>query len=67
MYVLTIGSTYFCADPIHEFEHYAVMPYEETPYARHITLADFVNKLVFYYSKALEVVRNVGAGEDGGI
>ncbi|MCC6056886.1 MAG: hypothetical protein LM583_09445, partial [Desulfurococcaceae archaeon] len=52
------------AKSIHEFEFYAVKPSEETPYARPISLAALINKLMFYYSKALEVVRNVDADEN---
>jgi hypothetical protein len=52
------------ADSAHEFEFYAVKPSEETPYARPISLAALINKLMFYYSKALEVVRNVDANEN---
>ena len=52
------------ADSVHEFEFYAIKPSEETPYARPISLANFVNKLMFYFNKAIWVVRNVDADEN---
>jgi hypothetical protein len=42
------------AKSIHEYEYYAVKPSEDIPFARPSSLAAFVNKLMFYYSKALE-------------
>jgi hypothetical protein len=52
------------ADSIHEFEFYVVKPSEEIPYARPVSLSSFVNKLMLYYSKALQVVKNVDASKD---
>jgi len=51
------------ADSVHEFEFYAIKPSEETPYARPISLASFVNKLMFFYCKALQATQNVDADE----
>jgi hypothetical protein len=55
------------ADSIHDFEYYIVKPSEEIPYARLVSLAAFVNKLMFYYNKALSVVKNGNTHEDDGI
>jgi hypothetical protein len=51
------------ADSIHEFEYYIVSPSEPVPYARPISLADFVNKLMFYYHKAMGAIYNADASE----
>jgi hypothetical protein len=55
------------ADSIHGFEYYFVSPSGPVPYAKPVSLAAFVNKLMFYYSKALSVVRNVDADENDDI
>jgi len=55
------------AKSIHEFEYYVIEPSSDVPYAKPVSLAAFVNKLMFFYSKALSVVKNVEAYEDGGI
>jgi hypothetical protein len=55
------------ADSMHDFEYYIVSPSEPVPYARPVSLAAFVNKLMFFYSKALGVVKDGNAPEDDGI
>ena len=51
------------AKSLHEFEYYIVKPNEDVPFATPISLADFVNKLMFYYHKALQVTQNANATE----
>jgi hypothetical protein len=51
------------ADSIHDFEYYIVKPNEEIPYARPVIIAAFVNKLMFFYHKALQVAQNADASE----
>ena len=54
VYILKISSVEIDAKSLHEFEYYIVKPSEEIPYARSVSLADFVNKLMFYYYRALQ-------------
>jgi hypothetical protein len=55
------------ADSIHELEYYIVKPSEEVPYSSPVSIATFVNKLMFYLNKAIGVVRNVDANENDNI
>jgi hypothetical protein len=63
-YSIAINDVIVGAKSIHEYEHYVIKPSSDVPYAKPISLAAFVNKLMFYYNKALEVVRNVDADEN---
>ena len=64
VYILKIGNIEIAAKSIHEFEFYAVKTSEDIPFARPISLASLVNKLMFYYNMALNVVKNVDANEN---
>jgi hypothetical protein len=64
VYVLKIGNIEIAAKSMHEFEFYAVKPSEDIPFARPISLAAFVNKLMFYFGKALSVFKNAYANEN---
>jgi hypothetical protein len=49
------------ADSIHEYEYYVIKPSSDVPYAKPISLAVFINKLMFYYHKALQAAKNADA------
>jgi hypothetical protein len=66
-YVLKIASHEIIAKSLHEFEYYEIVPITDVPFAEPIPLSSFVNKLMFYFNKALSVVRNGNAYEDDGI
>jgi hypothetical protein len=66
-YSIVINDVIVGAKSIHEYEYYLVSPSDPVPYAKPISLAAFVNKLVFYYSKALSVIKNVDANENDNI
>jgi hypothetical protein len=63
-YSIAISDIIIGAKSIHEYEYYLVSPSEPVPYAKPISLAMFINKLMFYYNKAKGVVRNVDANEN---
>jgi hypothetical protein len=62
-YILRLGNERIEFSSVHEFEYYLVSPSEPVPYARPVSLASFINKLMFYYYKAMGVVRNADAAE----
>jgi len=53
-YVLRVDGNEIEASSIHEFEHYTIVPDVNVPYAKPVSLGDFVNKLMFYKSLALK-------------
>jgi hypothetical protein len=63
-YAIAIGDYIIGAKSIHEYEYYVIKPSSDVPYAEPISLAAFINKLMFYYNKALSVVKNVDANEN---
>ena len=63
-YSIAINDFILGAKSIHEYEYYFVSPSDPVPYAKPISLAMFINKLMFYYNKAKGVVRNVDANEN---
>jgi hypothetical protein len=54
-YIIRIKDVVVTADSLHELEYYVIEPYcyRCVPYAEPISLADLVNKLMFYYKKAI--------------
>jgi hypothetical protein len=66
-YSIAINDVIVGAKSIHEYEHYVIKPSSDVPYAKPISLAAFVNKLMFYYNMALNVVKNVDANENDNI
>jgi hypothetical protein len=63
-YIIRVGKEKIAAKSLHEFEYYVIMSREEIPYARPISLAAFINKLMFYFNKAIGVMRNDNTSED---
>ena len=63
-YAIAISDVIVGARSIHEYEHYVIKPSSGVPYARPISLASFVNKLMFFYGKALQTTQNVDASKD---
>ena len=63
-YVLKLEDYEISARSIHEYEYYFVSPSEPVPYARPVSLASFMNKLMFYYHKAMGVIHNADANEN---
>jgi hypothetical protein len=54
-YIIRINDTMITADALHELEYYVIEPSCPScvPYAEPISLADLINKLIFYYKKAI--------------
>jgi hypothetical protein len=63
-YSIAIDDIIVGAKSIHEYEYYVIKSIGDVPYAKPISLAMFINKLMFYYNKALQVVKNVDANEN---
>ena len=63
-YSIAISDSIIGAKSIHEYEYYVIKPSSDVPYARPISLAAFINKLMFYFNKALQVKQNVDADEN---
>jgi hypothetical protein len=66
-YTLIINNIEVKADSIHEYEYYFISPSDDVPYARPISLASLINKLMFFYNKAKGLTQNGDASEDDGI
>jgi hypothetical protein len=62
-YILRLEGNEIVAKSLYEFEYYLVSPSEPVPYAKPISLAMFINKLMFYHHKALQVTQNADAAE----
>jgi hypothetical protein len=62
-YIVRIENSEVTAKSLHELEYYVIKPSSDIQYAKPVSLADFVNKLMFYYYKAMGVVRNADAAE----
>jgi hypothetical protein len=54
-YSIAIDDIIVGAKSIHEFEYYFVSPSDPVPYAKPISLASFVNKLMFFLARARSV------------
>jgi len=63
-YAVAIGDTIVGAKSIHEYEYYVIKPLDPVPYAKPVSLASFVNKLMFFYNKSKGVTQNVDAYEN---
>jgi len=63
-FAIAVGDYIIGAKSIHEYEYYFVSPSDPVPYTKPISLAAFVNKLTFYYAKAMQVVKNADAKEN---
>jgi hypothetical protein len=58
-YSIAIGDSIIGAKSIHEFEYYFVSPSDPVPYAKPISLASLINKLMFFLAKARSCFRSV--------
>jgi len=56
-YVIRIKDFELAVKSLHELEYYVIRPSEYVPYVKPIGLADFINKLIFYYRKAIEALK----------
>jgi hypothetical protein len=59
-YILHVESNRVIAKSIHEYEYYVIKPRDDVPYAEPISLAAFVNKLMFYFAKAVQMLQGLG-------
>jgi hypothetical protein len=66
-YAIAINDVILGAKSIHEYEYYFVSPSDPVPYAKPISLAMFINKLMFYYNKAKGLTQNADAAENSGV
>jgi len=66
-YSIAIGDYIIGAKSIHEYEYYFIKPSSDVPYAKPVSLATFVSKLMFFFAKARGVTQNANASEASGI
>jgi len=56
-YAIAINDVIVGAKSIHDYEYYVIKPIDDTvPYAKPVSLSAFVNKLMFYLNRALQVL-----------
>ena len=66
-YAIAINDIIIGARSIHEYEYYFIKPSSDVPYAKPVSLATFVSKLMFFFAKARGVTQNANASEASGI
>jgi hypothetical protein len=62
-YSIAIDDIIIGAKTIHEYEYYVIKPSSDVPYANPISLAMFINKLMFFYSRAKGLTQNADASK----